>query len=522
MPPREQKINDLQEAFKELGSSLKRVATSPNINSYIPHKKQVKFHTSPQYIRLYIGGNRSGKTTGGIVEDIWWLTGRHPYLRTPDPSIRPVKGRLVSVDFINGIKKIIIPQLQQWIPPSELKGGTWSTAYSISDRLLTFENGSELELMSYDQDLDKFAGTSRDFIHFDEEPPKDIYNECKMRLIDRNGQAWITMTPVEGMTWMFSDVYEPGILGDPDIKVIEVDMHENPHLGEEEIRKATAGLSQEEKDARIKGKFVQMGGLIYKKFSLETHVVPQFDYKEFLDPKKYKIYMSLDHGLNNPTAVLWHAVDNDGSVITFDEHYESQRIIDYHAAVIHQRNQLHGRVPDFNICDPALAQRNAVTGTSIQTEYAIRGIGFALGNNDVRTGIAKVSQYLELREDETPSWYITQNCGNLIKEIQRYRWKTWASKKQQDQNNPYDEPHKKDDHAVDSVRYFFSFMPELKHQPPIDPKKSVTQLMGSQAGKAGQADPWKKIDPNLTPEALSRASGKSNIWREVLNDEGLF
>lgn len=512
----ERKITSVSDVFSELGQNLQKVATSPNVNSYVPHQKQVLYHSATEYIRLYIGGNRSGKTTGGIVEDIWWLTGTHPHQQTPDPNIRPVMGRLVSVDFINGIKKIIIPQLKQWIPPSHLLGGTWTSAYSESERVLTLENGSQLELMSYDQDLDKFAGTSRDFIHFDEEPPEDIFNECKMRLIDRNGKAWVTMTPVEGMTWMFDAVYEPGSLGDPDIKVIEVDMHENPYLGKEEIEKATKGLTPEEKDARIRGKFVQMGGLVYKKFKLDTHVIPQIDFKEFQDRKKYKIYMSLDHGLNNPTSVHWHAVDNDGNVITFDEHYEAQRIIDYHAAVIHGRNGMHGRVPDVQLCDPALAQRNAVTGTSIQTEYAIRGIGFALANNDVRTGIAKVSQYLEIREDGHPTWHVTQNCGNLIREIQRYRWKTWATRKQSNKNNAYDEPHKKDDHAMDECRYFFTFMPELKHSPEVPEGKSLKDLVGRDGGTKGMADVWKAIDPNLTPAALGRSK---DTWTEVLNED---
>lgn len=528
MPPsrrgKEKPIDSLQGAFSELGSNLQRIAVSPDVNSYKPHNKQVMFHTSDHYTRLYIGGNRSGKTTGGIVEDIWWLTGKHPYMETPNPSIRPVMGRLVSVDFINGIKKIIIPQLKQWIPPSQLFGGSWFTAYSESERVLTLENNSQLELMSYDQDLDKFAGTSRDFIHFDEEPPYDIYNECKMRLIDRKGRLWITMTPVEGMTWMHDDVYEPGILGDKNIKIIEVDMHENPHIDPEEIERATAGLSEEEKQARIEGKFVQMGGLIYKKFKVATHVIPQVDFREFLDTKKYKIYMSLDHGLNNPTSVHWHAVDNDGNVITFDEHYEAGRIIEYHAAVIHSRNALHGRMPDVNVADPALAQRSAITGTSIFTEYAIRGIGLLPANNDVRTGIAKVAEYTTPNANGVPTWHITENCSRLIWEIQRYRWKTWASKKQQHANNPYEEPHKKDDHAMDDCRYFFTLMPSLSWVHEEDPKQNLTEFMrnaGAQIGSKGMADPWIRIDPNLTPVALSQraAQNEQSIWREVLNEE---
>src|SRR5688572_26102994 len=95
----EKKISSVAEAIKVMSDGLSKIAYAPDINSYEPHAKQKKFHSSEKKSRLYIGGNRSGKTTGGIVEDIWWLTNRHPYVDTPN---RPVAGRIVSVDFLNG------------------------------------------------------------------------------------------------------------------------------------------------------------------------------------------------------------------------------------------------------------------------------------------------------------------------------------------------------------------------------------------------------------------------------------
>lgn len=507
---RQPKINSIQEAFRDLGENLARVATSPDINSYIPHKKQERFHKSSARTRLYIGGNRSGKTTGGIVEDIWWLKRQHPYQRIPD---HPIAGRIVSVDFLNGIEKIIKPQLKQWLPPSQLRGGSWFTAYEAVTRTLYLENGSFVELMSYDQDLDKFAGTSRDFVHFDEEPPEAIYTENMARLIDRKGHCWITMTPVEGMTWIYDTVYEKGILGDKKVSVTEVDMAENPHLDKEEINIFLDSLDDDERKARGHGKFVQMGGLVYKSFNPEVHILDEVD-PEMFKHSRYRQYFSLDHGFNNPTACHWHAVDGDNRVVTFDEHYESEKIIEYHASVIHQKNKIHGRIPDINICDPALAQKQAVTGTSIQTEYAIRGIGFALGNNEVLTGVAKVNQYLAIGADGLPSWHITRNCVNLIREIQRLRWKTWASKKQQSQNNPYDQIHKKDDHACDDCRYFFSFMPELAPMKELPTKVTMPKIGGSSAKMPGEG-PW-NVDTNLTPSGLM--SNKTN-WNVTLNDE---
>jgi phage terminase large subunit-like protein len=510
MPPRQKRIANIQDAFRDLGENLARVATFPDINSYVPHSKQRRFHSADKRIRLYIGGNRSGKTTGGIVEDIWWLTRTHPYQRIPN---RPIAGRIVSVDFLNGIEKIIKPQLKQWLPPSQLRGGTWTDAYEASTRTLYLENGSFVELMSYDQDLDKFAGTSRDFVHFDEEPPQSIYNENRARLIDRKGHLWITMTPVEGMTWVYDDIYEKGILGDEHVSVVEVDMAENPYLDQSEVKIFLDGLDSDERDARGHGKFVQMGGLVYKAFNPQIHIIDEIDPKELVG-SQYSRYMSLDHGFNNPTSAHWHAVDRDNRAITFDEHYEAGQIIDYHSEVIHAKERRHGRLPDIRVCDPALAQSNAVTGTSIQTEYAIRGIGMILGTNDVATGVAKVNQYLKVGADGRPNWYITRNCINLIREIQRLRWKTWSSKKQASQNNPYDQIHKKDDHACDECRYFFSLMPDLRPAAEMPSGTPLPQIGGTSAKNPGQG-PW-NIDRNLTPQGLSQ-SGKTD-WRIDLND----
>src|SRR3954447_21270147 len=90
------------DAFRLLGEKLKVGITRPNLNRYKPHDKQVKFHESSARKKLYIGGNRSGKTTGGIAEDIYWARGIHPYRSIPEP---PIRGRYVTVDFINGVEK---------------------------------------------------------------------------------------------------------------------------------------------------------------------------------------------------------------------------------------------------------------------------------------------------------------------------------------------------------------------------------------------------------------------------------
>lgn len=453
---RKRKEDDLN-IFAELAAGLEKQVTSPNILAYEPHAKQELFHKSPKYGRLYIGGNRSGKTVGGVTEDLMWIRHQHPYRKIPEGQIR---GRVHSPSILDGINTIMLPQFSQWTPPSMLINGSWEDSYNKQERTLNFagREKSFIEFMSYEQDIEKFAGTSRHFCHYDEEPPKGIFNESNARLIDTEGSWWITMTPVEGMTWIFDEIYEPATLTEhSDIDVIVVDMTENPHLSGEAIRRFLIGLDEDERKARKSGTFVQLGGRVYKHFSRNVHVV-----EPFIPPRDWQWYASMDHGFNAPTAWLWHAVSPDNFVVTFAEHFKNEMTVEQHAAVVHARNSAFERVPDYYVGDPAIGQRQGVTGTSIHMEYARHGIPIALGNNDVAFGVSRVSQYL--RTDplaRKPHWVITANCENLIREMERLRWKTYASKKLQYENNPQDKIHKKDDHAADAARYFFTFLPEL-------------------------------------------------------------
>jgi phage terminase large subunit-like protein len=495
-----------QEFLRDIALGLKRAARSPNILGYVPHEKQVPFHAHQEQGRLFIGGNRSGKTVAGICEDVFWLTGKHPYRVTPPP---PIRGRIVGVDFDHGVEMILRPELAKWMPLSELKGGSWDTAYSKQLRTLTLENDSFVEFMSYDQDLDKFAGTSRHFVHFDEEPPEGIYYENLARLIDTGGSWWMTMTPVEGMTWIYDKVYIPG-KHDPasNIGVVEVRMDENPHLNPGEIQNYLSKLDKDEREARGKGKFVQIGGLVFKTFDEEKHVIDPM-----VPSKDWEWYASVDHGFNAPTAWLWHAVSPEGVVVTFAEHYEAEKTVDYHASIVHMRNAGFGRVPDMYVCDPALAQRQGVTGTSISQEYSRHGIPVIPGNNDVLAGVNRINQYLHLT-DGKPRWYITRNCINLIREMKRLRWKTWASKKMASQNNVHDAIHKKDDHAPDSARYFFTFLPDLSNQLPTSQPQGLIIPPGF-SSSVPQID--QRVDQLLIP-AVSEENQEVKWAKEYMDE----
>jgi phage terminase large subunit-like protein len=486
MTPRGRRKKEAGLSVDEIGSLLKeglsQAVTRPTIHGYKPHPKQIKFHSSTKKGRLYIGGNRAGKTVGGTVEDIWRMRGQHPYQKVPPP---PTRGRICTISYTEGIEKIIIPELSRWLPPSDLINGSWEDSYSKSLRTLTLANGSTCELMSYDQAILKFAGTSRHWTHFDEEPPKDIYTECRMRLIDTGGCWYMTMTPVEGMTWVYDDVYIPGLTGDSNVTVIVVDSAENPHISEAELEEVVADLDENEKKARKQGQFVALGGLAFPKFNIDLHVIESFE--EWDISRKTKIlgwsqYQSMDHGFNAPTAWLWHAVSPSGSIVTFDELYDREKIIPFYAAEILKRNNLeYRRTPDIYVGDPAIRQRQAVTGTSIQTEYTGFGIPIVPGNNEVLIGVEKMNRNFEMGK-----WAVTENCVNFIRELQRARWKIYETAKQRQDNPPREELHRKHSHSPDAARYFISLLPDLRlpqqNTSEVQRIEQLNQELGTQLG----------------------------------------
>lgn len=508
--PRKKPELDVASLFAD---KLQRAVTRPTVHNYVPHEKQKLFHMGEQQAKLYIGGNRSGKTVGGIVEDIHWLRKQHPYRRLPIAPGDPCRGRIVTTSFTEGVKEIIIPELTKWLPPSDLINGSWEDSYNKSERKLTLENKSTCEIMSYDQDLQKFAGTSRHFVHFDEEPPKDIWGECKLRLLDTEGSWWITMTPVDGMTWVFDDIYTKS---DINLLIIIIDTEENPYISTAQIEVALSGLDENERKARKEGKFVQLGGIAFTEFNPEVHVVPPLGDSGFARVFHWTQYVSMDHGLSNPTAWLWHAVTPGGAVVTFDELYDNERLVNDYATEIHTRNsQKNRRPPEIYVGDPAIKQRNGQTGDSIQTAYSMAGVPIVLGNNDVRIGIDKMNRYFK-----SGKWIITENCHNLIRELQRVRWKTYETAKKRHDNNPREELHKKNDHAPDSARYFFSMMPDLylpPQSPPVNTKNlAVKDALGARTSSVG---PF-YIDNSLM--AQLRSGNQSSEWTTVDEHMGGF
>lgn len=463
--------------------------------AYEPTPKQEAGHKSHHKIISYFGANRAGKTTFGAAETVWSMLGEHPYKRTPAP---PVKWWAVSkeIPIARGEPHVQLDKLVSFIPPKALRGGNMAMAYSVGARTLYLENGSYVVLKSYAQDVVQFSGDDIDGVWFDEEPPRPIFIECMMRLIDRGGRALLTMTPDKGMTYVYDEVYLKANLPGSHIFAVTVGMEDNPHLDPAEIEIASRGLTDEEKQVKIHGRFVRRAGLVYKEFDPLLHVLQA----NFTPPPSWNWVMAVDPGINNPTAVLWAAVSPDDVLYIVDEHYEAGRTARHHAGMIKAIERDLGVKRILRVIDPYGFTRSH-DARSWSDEYREQGLHFRPANNKVQAGINQVMQRMEIITDEKGNkrtrLYVNPRCENLIREItQEYEWRQVSAARAAMGFSGGDKPFAKGNDCCDCLRYIAMTKPlPPRLAAPTDREKAFQQILDDRRMRERRIvpetrDPW--------------------------------
>lgn len=411
-----------------------------------PHPKQVDLLASGAPVRAFLGGNRSGKTTVGIVDDIIQALDASAvpaHLQRFKRFEAPFYCRIIAPDFTSTMEGVIFQKIREWCPRAQLVGNGWERGFDKQQRVLRFKNGSWFQFMTFEQDLDKFGGAALHRVHYDEEPPEQIRRECVMRLIDYAGEELFTMTPLHGMSWMYDGVWrrrhEDGYY------VVTVDMDDNPHLNEAAKLRALEGLSAEERDARKRGLFVHFAGLIYPDFDVDVHTLPERDVQRMITPES-SVYVGIDPGQRNAAAAVFVLVEPDDQLIVFDEIALERRTVGEMAREIHLRLAKWAVTPRLYVIDPSARNKVHQTGRSDQMEYADHGIVAIPGQNAVTAGINRVKERLQ---SQPPRLMVSRACPGVIDEFRRYRWATQL----RSENDPKEAPVKKDDHRLDALRY---------------------------------------------------------------------
>ena len=413
------------------------------------HKKQIAFHKCKKRNRWVFGGNRTGKTECGAVETLYMARGIHPYRQNK----RDVFGWVVSlsqqVQRDVAQKKILHYLPPEWIVDITMLSGKKGSSLGIIDQIQiknVFGGISTIGFKSCDQGREKFQGASLDFVWFDEEPPEDIYFECRMRVADKQGDIFGTMTPLKGVTFLYNTIYM-NKNADKEIWYQFIEWKDNPFLDKREIKLLQQSLDKKMLESRQFGRFNIQEGLVYPEFDENVHVIPPFTC-----PKEWQDMISIDPGLHNPLSAHWFCQDFDGNIYVVAEHYMAGKDIDYHAEALHKISDKLGwqRTASGNLIaliDSAAGQRTLASSKSVSELFYERGIHVNMQvNKDLFSGIAKVKSYLN---GKNAKLYIFSCCVNLIREFKGYFW------------GQGEKPIKRDDHALDALRYYLM----TKHSP---------------------------------------------------------
>ena len=419
---------------------------------YEPQEKQMAFHLSPCPRRALFGGNRVGKTTAGGMEFLYHVTGLYPEWYPAKQRLPGgVKGRIIAKDFQKGVGEVIQPFLNEWLD-SSLIAKKIRTPQGVVIKY-ELKNGSVFDIVTHEQTTEQFEGWRGHIAWFDEPPPRDKYVATLRGLVDYSGRHWLTLTPLT-QPWIYDEIFTS-----TDRKytfVVTIDIRENKYLSEQDIKDFENTLTEEEKEARLHGRFLHLTGLIYKEFDPNVHVV---------DPPIIKPhwtrYMAIDAHERTPTAVVWLAVDEKDNHWLYDELKLKDMDISMMADAIHaQEGNLKAQV---KLIDPHNDKDNiAAGGFNIRKELMKYGVFTQRANSDPALGKARIRQalmprYSPVLKTKVPQLYVSRYCTNTIYEFQHYIWEEYRRNKEE--YNAKETPKKKNDHFMDCLRYIYNYGP---------------------------------------------------------------
>jgi phage terminase large subunit-like protein len=343
-------------------------------------------------------------------------------------------------------------EFRRWTPRELLKGGEWQKAYSKYDYMLRLECGCFVEFMSYEMDLDKFGGSPRHRCHYDEEPPKDIREECFARLTDYNGKELFTMTPLKGMTWMFDEVW---LSQDPGVFTAVASVMDNPNISEEGVVKMVRKYAAwpQVLAARVFGRFVHFGGMVYPQWREWLVAPPDRDWIQQqdivcgLDPGARGFghaFLALD---SERRQFLFHAYKISGespSPVPNTEYRPEGANVKHSVDAIKRICDQWGL--DWRsiryVMDPSGRARSPIMAETVETQYQELGIFPERGDNDLEAGILNTRQ-----RGQYDAFFVSET------NTEPWQWEAERYRIDEDRKDGGFAVIKEEDHVMDAQRY---------------------------------------------------------------------
>jgi len=416
----------------------------------LPYQSEAYLCTKP--VQLIEGGNRSGKTHLACAKLVMIALGKHPTIK----RLLPVKARIIANVLMEGALGIILNKLKDLVPLTALEGGRWDKAFKVLEKVIRLRNGSTIQLMANTQDLQTHRGEDLDIAMIDEECNEEVFDETLMRLSDRAGMLFFSMTPHNGMTWSYKKLVKAS-RKNPTIGYFHLDTLSNYKIQRKELIVKSALFDDKQFAIRIKGDRVANEGLVYFMFDERTHVTQPFEL-----PTGTQLFLGVDFGINNPHAGWLQAITPEGKKFLIDEYYETGKTVSQNGEA--QGEWIKKRWGNYKLrwvaCDPMSgAQRNEQTNETNMEVYRksfCKGYGKTVPvlagdrqKGSVEHRIDKMREQLVLGPSGMPELLIFSNCINSLNEFEEYVWTT----RKGENMNSFERPKDSNNHLMNAGEY---------------------------------------------------------------------
>jgi hypothetical protein len=459
----------------ELVSQAKELLDREAIRFFTPNPAQQRYidtvGNAESFIVIFSAGNGVGKTaaTAALIAAIIWpelapknVFASWVYQNWPYPK----DFRVVSTPQEIAEGGSIQREFKRWFPKDQyaaIKGGKpYLSQYLAKD--------FTINLMSYDMAPEAFEGATNGLVVFNEPPPKAVFNACAARM-RRGGRVLFPGTPLMDAAWIMDELVSKAdgkyiALVGGDIEDNCKDHSEKGLLAHADIERMLKSYDPDELEARKSGKFMHLGGRIFKAFDRSLHVAPQE-----IVPANSGVahYMVVDPAIGKPLAILWAQVDGTGTVQVYDEWPEfdfegskdSNLTVKDYAELIRSREgnrSIQTRILDRHFGNV----RRTLGGLTLKQEFAEAGLEFVdsyhVAENvaEVETGILKVKEFLrydrtkEMDSLNRPKLVISPKCKNTIAALERWGRDPKTSKPKEDYKD-----------FADLTRYLVMSNPEI-------------------------------------------------------------
>uniref|UniRef100_A0A6H1ZQL0 Putative terminase n=1 Tax=viral metagenome TaxID=1070528 RepID=A0A6H1ZQL0_9ZZZZ len=398
------------------------------------------------------------------------------------------------------------PEFKKWLPPFLIKE---KKANSKDKKDITIRNptitildpnanqnfdgleyiGADIliEFVSYNQDVQGVAGVDRLSVWEDEEPPLDFHEEQLPRIIGDDGDIIISVTPANGMTWTYDDIFEKAAIylrtqticdyylreegkvvqeiektdSEHNIAVIQSATDDNPTLSPDSIDAIFNEMPDLDGTAiatRRYGIFKQATGRIFKDMNYNVHMI---------DPRTYGIGSEYINGLTiartfdfhpaNPHAIIWAGISSTDEIFVYREWGPSPD-----KWVISRLCREMARMSSFekyvcNLIDPLANTPNQETGKTTvelmnESFLQLKKDGVGMGgywepfNTKGEVGRDAIKERLhnslkverpfnntvteDGRTKQLPTIWIFKDCREAARSLKQWRLESWVSNRQ--------------------------------------------------------------------------------------------